>query len=428
MAGSTAGTAIDDLPRIDVNSAEHLRDPHAVYREWRGRTRLARSDRGVEVLSYELGNRILRDPRLRQPGVYFIEAIGLTDGVFHRIWANIMQHADDERHARLRRHVMHHFNARAVDALRPVVRDSVAESLRHIGSSGRCEFVKDVAEPIPSRLFCHLIGSPPEDAPTIARLSDQLLVVFAMDPAYRDQLESAAVELSAYVHDCIAQRRCEPGEDWISSLIRRQAEDPQLTDDDIVHLVAEGLIASTDNTSQQLSLTMLLLAQDPAHWQALRADRSLVRTAVEEAMRYMPRLLSVMRIAEEDIELDELVVPAGSLVSVLVAAAGRDPAVYVEPDRFDIRRAPTPGTLNFGAGPHVCSGANLARMEMQEALDQLLDAWSAVALDGPVAMDSDNDAQAVGRLPLAVVPSDRPPGAGSELPGDAPAACPAGHR
>jgi cytochrome P450 len=421
--------AIDELPMIDVGSAEHVQDPQSVYRLWRERTPVARSDRGVEVLSYELGNRILRDPRLRQPGLYFIEQIGLTDGVFHRIWANIMQHADDERHARLRRHVMHHFNARAVDALRWVVRDSVTGSLQRMGSDGRCEFVKDIAEPIPSRLFCHLIGSPAEDAPTIARLSDQLLVVFAMDPAYREQLEDAAVELEAYVHDCIGQRRREPGDDWISSLVRRQAEDRRLTDADIVYLVAEGLIASTDNTSQQLSLLMLLLAQDPAQWQALRSDRTLIRTAVEESMRYMPRLLSVMRIAQEELELDGLVVPAGSLVSVLVAAAGRDPAVYTEPDRFDIRRSPTPGTLNFGAGPHACSGATLARMEMQEALGLLLDAWSTVTLDGPVTMNNDNDAQAVSDLPLAVTLDDRPPGAAtSHSPaGNQPAHCPVGH-
>jgi cytochrome P450 len=430
VAGMTTGMAIEQLPMIDVSSADYLRDPHAVYRVWRERTPVARSSRGVEVLSYELGNRILRDSRLHQPGLYFIEQIGLTDGVFHRIWANIMQHADGDRHARLRRHVMHHFNARAVDALRWVVRDSVTESLQRMGSGGRCEFVRDVAEPIPSRLFCHVIGSPPEDAPTIARLSDQLLVVFAMDPAYRDQLESAAVELEAYVHDCIAQRRRTPGEDWISSLVRSQAEDRQLTDADIVYLVAEGLIASTDNTSQQLSLLMLLLAQDPAQWQELRADRALIRTAVEESMRYLPRLLSVMRIAQDELELDGLVLPAGSLVSVLVAAAGRDPAVYAEPDRFDIRRLPTPGTLNFGAGPHACSGATLARMEMQEALGLLLDAWETVAVDGPVTMNSDNDAQAVSRLPLAVTRDDRPPGtAGAEVPAASESVrCPVAHQ
>jgi cytochrome P450 len=146
-------------------------------------------------------------------------------------------------------------------------------------------------------------------------------------------------------------------------------------------------------------------------------------------MRYMPRLLSVMRIAQEELELDGLVVPAGSLVSVLVAAAGRDPAVYTEPDRFDIRRSPTPGTLNFGAGPHACSGATLARMEMQEALGLLLDAWSTVTLDGPVTMNNDNDAQAVSDLPLAVTLDDRPPGAAtSHSPaGNQPAHCPVGH-
>ena len=157
MAGLTTGMAIDELPMIDVGSADHVQDPQSVYRLWRERTPVARSDRGVEVLSYELGNRILRDPRLRQPGLYFIEQIGLTDGVFHRIWANIMQHADDERHARLRRHVMHHFNARAVDALRWVVRDSVTGSLQRMGSDGRCEFVKDIAEPMPPLVCCNQV-------------------------------------------------------------------------------------------------------------------------------------------------------------------------------------------------------------------------------------------------------------------------------
>jgi cytochrome P450 len=400
----TAGLSVAELPFIDVTSDEYLRDPHAVYRAFRDRTWIARSERGIELLSYTVSNRLLRDQRFVQPGLYFLEQIGVTDGLFHRIWANIMQHAEDERHARLRRHVMHHFNARAVDTLRPVVRDTVRESLRRVGSGDRFEFVSDVCDPIPSRVFCHLIGSPLEDAPKIASLSDRLLVVFSMNPAYRDQLESAAEELDAYVHDCIRERRAALGEDWISSLIRSQERDPELTDDDIVYLVAEGLIASTDNTSQQLALAMLLLAEDAEQWRMLIEDRSLIRGAIEESMRYMPRVLSVMRIATEDVQLDDVLIPKGSLVSVLVAAAGRDPEVYPDPERFDIRRKTTPGTLNFGAGPHICSGASLARMELQEALAILVAEWDRVEIAGAVEMNTENDAQAVRRLPLAFTP------------------------
>ena len=141
-----------------------------------------------------------------------------------------------------------------------------------------------------------------------------------------------------------------------------------LAHDELLMLAATLLMAGTDTTRNQLAAAVQVFCEHPDQWALLAEHPELAPKAVEEAMRYSPVIFTTMRTAVEDVELGGFILPAGTLVIANTAAANRDPAVYSDPDRFDITREDAPAMLTFGGGIHYCLGAHLARIELTEAL------------------------------------------------------------
>jgi cytochrome P450 len=157
-------------------------------------------------------------------------------------------------------------------------------------------------------------------------------------------------------------------DDLISELIRAEDDGQKLDHDELLALAVALLGAGTDTTRHQLAAAVDVLCDHPDQWTLLGEKPELVPRAVEEAMRYRPIGFALPRIATEDVELGGVRIPAGTLVFANTAAANRDPAAFTDPDRFDITRDNTVGTLTFGNGAHYCLGSHLARLELTQAL------------------------------------------------------------
>jgi cytochrome P450 len=183
-----------------------------------------------------------------------------------------------------------------------------------------------------------------------------------------------------YLAGILAQRRREPREDLISELAQAELDGERLSDEEIFSFLRLLLPAGVETTFRSTGNLLYSLLSRPDQIEAVRADRSLVPQAIEEAVRYETPLLNITRIATRDTVLSGVDIPAGSTVMVMLAGANRDEARYPDPDRFDITRPARPH-LSWGQGPHICLGMHLARIEMRLALNLLLDRLPNLRLD-----------------------------------------------
>jgi len=204
-------------------------------------------------------------------------------------------------------------------------------------------------------------------------------------------------EFYDWAAELLERRRSDPRDDLISTLLAARYEGDRLDDAELVNLVLNVLVGGVDTTQSQLAHAMRLLAEHPSQWKALRADPRLAAPAVEEALRHEPITPFTARIALEDIEFRGVSFPAGTVVLVAAASANRDGAE----EGFDITAERDLGKpLTFGAGPHYCLGANLARAEMQEGLHFLSERMPGLALDGEPEYGSVQGVYGLERLPL----------------------------
>ena len=178
-------------------------------------------------------------------------------------------------------------------------------------------------------------------------------------------------ELDDYVDEMIARRRHTLTDDLLSDLIRAEEDGDRLNADELRMLAAGLLLAGTDTTRNQVAASVDVFCDHPDQWALLGKRPELAPNAVEETMRHSPIACGTLRTVAEDTELAGYLFPAGTFVVVNTFAANRDTAVYNDPDRFDISREGAPAVLTFGGGIHYCLGANLARLELAEALKVL---------------------------------------------------------
>jgi cytochrome P450 len=166
----------------------------------------------------------------------------------------------------------------------------------------------------------------------------------------------------------VARRRRTLTDDLLSDLIRAEHNGDRLNSAELRMLAATLLLAGTDTTRNQVAASVDILCDHPDQWELLRDDPDLAMHAVDETMRHSGVSNSLVRVVPDDTELGGVIFPAGTMVFANIAAANRDPAIYDNPDRFDITRRGLPPIMAFGAGVHYCLGANLARVEIAEAL------------------------------------------------------------
>ncbi|OBH91525.1 cytochrome P450 [Mycobacterium sp. E2733] len=256
----------------------------------------------------------------------------------------------------------------------------VHELIDRFAPLGRAELAREFTFAFPVQVIARIMGLPRQDYLRFQRLSIELLnVVYDWDCGI-----AASATLKAYFTKILAQRRRNPQDDLISTLAESEIDGARLTDDEIFAFLLLILPAGVETTYRASGNLLVALLTQPALLDALRTDRSMLRGAVEEALRWEPPITTVVRRAVRDCEVGGVAIPAGTNVSVSVAAANRDPARYPDPDRFDPTRKNITH-LTFGGGPHLCLGMHLARMEAGVAIGALLDRLPNLRLDPTAA-------------------------------------------
>ena len=357
------------LPTIDYEHCRSLDEAHEIISRARRQAPIAIGPHGPEFLTYELVRTVLRDPRFRVPQGMFLASQGITSGpLWERVATNLIS-LDGPAHQRLRRLVSKAFTPRATARLGTTIVQVINELIDHHTAAGRCDVVSDIARQYPIPIICALLGAPAEDWKLFSEWTDDIFKAFSWEVAAHERTILAAWdELDAYIDDMVAQRRLTLTDDLLSDLIRAEDDGDRLNAEELRMLVAGLLMAGTDTTRNQLAASVQVLCDHPDQWALLAQHPELAANAVEETMRHSPIAGLTLRIALEDVEIAGFIVPAGTLVIANTAAANRDPAVYDDPDRLDITRVEAAPMQTFGAGMHYCLGANLARLELSEAL------------------------------------------------------------
>ncbi|AMO61339.1 cytochrome P450 [Mycolicibacterium phlei] len=392
MTTSVAPSVFDaDLPTLGYDLTASPLDILDDVRNAQARAPIAIGPLGPEILSYDLARDILRDNRFRLPPGITLAAQGITSGPLYDKMANSLLGLDGPPHIRLRKLVFKAFTPRSTAGLQDTIREVVNGLVDRVADAGRCDVVTDLARPYPTPIMCALIGAPRQDWHLFADWTEEIFRALNFQPDVNfdeSEVMRAWGELDAYVDDMVAARRDKLTDDLLSELIRAESGGDRLTLDELRGLVAGFLMAGTDTTRNQLAASVQVLCDHPDQWARLRDQPDLAMQAVEESMRHSPAASIAPRFATEDVEIGGYLFPAGTFVLVNTFAANRDPAIYPDPERFDISRRDVPPILTFGGGAHYCLGANLARRELAEALVVLTQRLSDVRRAGPAPWKS----------------------------------------
>jgi cytochrome P450 len=394
-----------DLPAFDYLDAG-LAGPrfHEELESLREKTWVARADPvGFFVLDREAAAFFMRTPSATFPGLKIFEVQGVTSGTLYERFKGSLMDQNGEDHRRLRKLVQPAFTPPAADRHRPAMRAILERLLEPVASEGQFDFVTSLAKPYPAMMIAKVMGAPLEDADRLGTWAN--LIQGQFDPVkvatMLPELNRAAEEFGDYTYELLRARHDDPRDDLISELIAAEEEGDRLSDEECVMLVGAVLVGGVDTTQAQLAHGMRLFAEHPDQWRLLADDPSLAGAATEEVLRYEPITPFTARIALEDIEYRDVTFPEGTLVVACSATANRDPGEYEAPGDFDItadRGRAKP--LTFGAGPHFCLGANLARAELQEAFAFLAPHMPELERDGEPDYDTPFGIYALERLPI----------------------------
>ena len=374
-----------DLPTIEY---EVTSTPAQVYPELLAAQRqapIALGPFGPEVLSHDLVRTVLRDNRFQVPPGYILAVQGITSGPLWDKVGESLLGMEGDQHQRVRSVVAKAFTPRAVERLRTTITDVIDEIVEPISRRGHCDVVTDIARPYPVPVICALLGAPREDWEQFALWTDVVFKAFTF-PFSADEVPevlSAWGELDDYVDDMVDRRRHTLTDDLLSDLIRAEHDGDRLNGEELRMLAAALLLAGTDTTRNQVAASIEILCDHPQQWELLRDNPDLAVPAVNETMRHSGISNALLRVVTEDVELAGVLFPEGTMVFANTAAANRDPAIYDDPDRFDITREGLPPIMSFGAGMHYCVGANLARKEIAQALTTVTRRIPNPRKDGP---------------------------------------------
>jgi cytochrome P450 len=324
---------------------------------------------GVTVLGYDECRTVLTDSESFSSSVY--------EHIMGPVMGRTLLEQEGVEHQGSRALVSPLFRAKLLERWRTeLVEVVVHELIDRFAARGKADLVREFTFAFPVQVIARLMGLPREDYVRFQQLSIELLsVVYDWDVGM-----AASGTLKEYFGEILAERRRNPQDDLISTLAESQIDGVRLTDDEIMAFLLLILPAGVETTYRASGNLLVAMLTEPPLMETLSADRGMLRGAIEEALRWEPPISTVVRVARCDCDLGGIAIPAGTNISVSVAAANRDPEHYPDPDRFDPSRKNI-AHLTFGAGPHVCLGMPLARMETMVAINALLDRLPDLHLD-----------------------------------------------
>jgi cytochrome P450 len=368
----------------ELATAEGRADPFPRYAVVREHAPAYRPMPGIVVLSrYDDCQEVLRHPGFGQGTGEPWFSYGLTEAQWHERFPaygrsrRALLFLDPPDHTRVRRLVAKAFTPRTVERLRPDIVRLTDEILDRF--DGVVDVITELALTLPIRVIGEMLGVPEDERMALQPLVRASTAALEFRPPLEvlDAASAARVALVERLEGLIAERRAHPTDDLLSRLIHVEEEGDQLDYDELTATVNQLFAAGFETTTNLIGNGLLALLDHPDQLARLRADRSLVRPAVEEVLRWDSPVQASGRTAFADVEVRGVPVSAGDRVLTLLGAANRDPRTFPDPDRFDVGRDGAP-PLSFGAGTHYCIGAALARAEGQVVFDRLIDRFPVI--------------------------------------------------
>ncbi len=325
-------------------------------------------------------DRLLRDRRLGR--TYLHQATHAEIGrpeppawhaPFHELNDVGMLDMEPPDHTRLRRLVLRAFTPRTVEAMRARIKGIVDGLIDGFGGADEVDLIADFVEPLPVTVIAELLGVPEADRHLLRPWSADFCLMYELDPpdASARKAVRASLEFGAYLRDLLAERHRRPGDDLISALAGVVDGGDTLTETELIGTCVLLLNAGHEASVNGAGNAWWTLFRHPEALARLRADPSLLSSALEELLRFDTPLSLFERWVLEPIEVEGVPIPRGGEVALLFGSANRDPAAFERPDELDLARDPN-RYLSFGAGIHYCLGAPLAKLEFEIAFGTLL--------------------------------------------------------
>jgi cytochrome P450 len=341
------------------------------------------------VTHYDEGTEALLDPRLSVDRFSTMtpeqraemEKMSEEDKIFLPLRRNLLS-VDPPDHTRLRKLVQPSFTARAMEALKPRIRQIAEELLqiaeREAAARGETapnrtmDLVRSFAYPLPVTVISEMVGIPVEDRAKVRGWTENLLSADRGEKEREAEVREQIGEFITYLKDLFERRRQDPKDDLISQLVQAEEDGDKLDEDELLAMVFIVYIAGFVTTVNLIGNGVVALLTHPDQLARFKADPSLASNVVEETLRYWgPAESTLPRTTTAEMQVGETVIPQGERVMMSLASMDRDPARFVNPEQYDIMRPDSNRHVAFGKGIHVCLGAPLARVEGQIAFEVL---------------------------------------------------------
>lgn len=384
MSEHSAESVVDPglAAAYDPWSPDFVADPYPVYAELRRRMPVFfHEPTGQWVVTRHADvNALLRDRRLGRSYLHVAdhEEFGREpEAEFLRPFWDLVRagllDVEPPAHTRLRRLLTKAFTPRMVEGLRPMIRGLAEENAAAFVARGGGDLLAEIAEPLPVTVIAEMLGIPEADRSLLRPWSADICGMYELNPSEQAQRAAvrAAAEFSGYLRELARDRRANPRDDLISSLAQVVDEGDRLTEDELVGTCVLLLNAGHEATVNATGNGWWSLLREPGELARLRADHTLLPSAIEELLRYDTAAPMFERWVLEDVSVAGVTVPRGAEIALHFASANRDPEVFQDPDRLDLGRDPGPH-VTFGLGIHFCLGAPLARIELVESFGAML--------------------------------------------------------
>jgi cytochrome P450 len=381
----TTAVDVDALLAEIFLTPEGKSNPYPRYAAIRESSPAFRSGMGFVVVGrYEDCQWVLRDPRFGkgEQGPMW-EEYGLTEAEWQERFPDFQQRVtsmlglDPPDHTRLRRLVAKAFTPKTVENLRPDIVRLTDELLDHF--DGAVDVMSALALPLPMAVIGEMLGIPAAEREALQPHVRATARTLEFNPSL-EEMDAAARSskiIAEHLEVLIAQRRAEPTDDLLSELVHVEEHGDQLSHAELISTVMLLFGAGFETTTNLIGNGLLALLDHPGELRRVRDDRSLMKTAVEELLRWDSPVQVDGRVAFEDVDIDGMAIAADEQFVTLLGAANRDPRAFDDPDRFDVGRVGQP-PMSFGGGIHYCLGAALARTEGAVVFDRLLDRFPVI--------------------------------------------------
>jgi pimeloyl-[acyl-carrier protein] synthase len=336
----------------------------------------------IHVLHHFSANRTPTPEQLSAMGLAAMNPIA-------QVMVRQMLFLDPPNHTRLRALASAAFTVRRVERMRSHIQEIMDHLLDAVASKGRMDLIADFASPAPAIVTAELLGVPVEDHQQLKEWSAdfaEMLGNFQHNPDRFPRILSSVENMCSYFRSAIEEQRVNPRDGLVSAMMAADVDGAKLTEDEIIANLIVTMVGGQETTTNLIGNGMLTLLRNPAVMERLRADSSLMPSAVEELLRYESPSQHTARLAPEEVEMGGKHVRKRQAVIAVMGAANRDPERFPEPDRLDIDRKDN-RHVAFGWAAHFCFGAALARMEGQIAFETILRRLPGLTLDTPVPLE-----------------------------------------